>query len=54
MVGMTIKPMVILRMLDDEDLAYMKQSDLYRLCIAITLDLQLDLEQPGNSKIFLA
>ena len=54
MVGMTIKPMDILRMLDDEDLAYMKQKDLHRLCIAITVDLQLDLEQPRNPKIFLA
>ena len=41
---MNIKPIDVLRMLDDEDLADMEPNDLNKLCIMITLDNQLDKE----------
>ena len=46
--------MDILYMLDDEDLAGMEHSNLNKLCIAITLDLQLEREQQKEPEIFLA
>ena len=52
--GMTIKPIDILHMLDDEDLASMNLIDLHRLCTAITLDLQLEQERVKEPEIFLA
>lgn len=51
---MTIKPIDILHMLEDEDLSQMRQVDLQRLCIAITLDLQLERERVKEPEIFLA
>ena len=45
---MTIKPIDILQMLDDEDLAEMELNDLNRLCVAITLDLQLEREHKNE------
>ena len=51
---MTIKPIDILYMLDDEDLASMNLVDLNRLCTAITLDLQLERERVKEPEIFLA
>ena len=51
---MTIKPIDILHMLDDEDLAEMERGDLNRLCVAITLDLQLERENKNESIEFLA
>ena len=51
---MTIKPIDILYMLDDEDLASMRLIDLNRLCVAITLDLQLERERVKEPEIFLA
>lgn len=53
---MNIRPIDILHMLDDEDLADMEHSDLGRLCTMITLDNQLqresygDEENPGNRR----
>lgn len=37
---MNIRPLDILFMLDDKDLAEMESSDLIRLCNAVTIDLQ--------------
>ena len=51
---MTIKPIDILFMLDDEDLAEMEIIDLHKLCTAITLDLQLERERVKEPEIFLA
>jgi hypothetical protein len=51
---MNIKPMDVLYMLDDEDLASMRYSDLHKLCVAITLDLQIDKEYNKELKTFLA
>jgi len=51
---MTIKPIDILHMLDDEDLADMERADLNRLCIAITLDLQLEREHKSEPIEYLA
>lgn len=42
---MTIKPMDVLYMLDDEDLATIEPQDLSNLCVAISLDLQLKQEE---------
>ena len=41
---MNIKPIDVLQMLDDEDLASMEYRDLRNLCLAISLDLQLSKE----------
>ena len=49
--GMTIKPIDILHMLDDDDLADMEQEDLLRLCTAITLDLQISRERMGDDPL---
>ena len=49
-----IKAIDILYMLDDDDLAHMKQSDLQRLCTVITLDTQLERERSKDPEIFLA
>jgi hypothetical protein len=50
----TIKPLDIIYMLDDEDLASMRQSDLQKICTAITLDLQLERERGKEPEIYLA
>jgi hypothetical protein len=42
---MIIKPMDVLYMLDDEDLAMIGPMDLKNLCTAISLDLQLKNEE---------
>ena len=42
---MTIKPIDILYMLDDKDLALMEPRDLKNLCTLISLDLQLNKEE---------
>ena len=47
---MNIRPIDVLRMLDDEDLAEMKHDDLNKLCTMITLDNQLDKESYGNEE----
>jgi len=49
-----IKPMDILYMLEDEDLASMQYSDLRKLCVAITLDLQIEKERNKEPETFLA
>jgi hypothetical protein len=41
-------------MLDDEDLASMRHSDLHRLCVALTLDLQIEKERSKEPEKFLA
>ena len=51
---MNIKPMDILYLLEDEDLASMRYSDLHKLCVAITLDLQIEKEISKNPEILLA
>jgi hypothetical protein len=51
---MNIKPIDILYMLDNEDITQMRQIDLHRLCIAITLDLQLERERVKEPEVFLA
>ena len=51
---MTIKPIDILHMLDDEDLVNMRFIDLNRLCVAITLDLQIERERIREPEVFLA
>ena len=50
----TIKPIDVINMLDDEDLAFIKQSDLQKICIAITLDLQLERERKKEPEKYLA
>ena len=45
MVGMTIKPLDILYLLDVEDVDQMDHVELNNLCIAITLDEQLTKEE---------
>jgi len=50
----TIKAIDVLYMLEDDDLAYMRQSDLQKLCMVITLDAQLEREQKREPEIFLA
>jgi hypothetical protein len=49
-----IKAIDVLYMLEDNDLAYMRQSDLQKLCMAITLDVQLERELKKQPEIFLA
>ena len=49
--GMTIKPIDVLHMLDDEDLADMEYNDLNKLCIMITLDNQLEYEKIGDNPL---
>jgi len=49
-----IRAIDILYLLEDDDLASMRQDDLRRLCTAITLESQLTLEQKKEPKIFLA
>ena len=49
-----IKAIDILYMLDDDDLAHMRQSDLQKLCTVITLDVQLERERNKEPEIFLA
>ena len=49
-----IKAIDILYMLDDDDLAHMRQSDLQKLCTVITLDAQLERERNKEPEIFLA
>jgi len=46
---MNIKPIDVLNMLDDEDLAEMSIRDLNKLCIAITLDEQIKAEDDQSS-----
>jgi hypothetical protein len=41
----SIKAIDILYMLEDDDLAHMRQSDLQKLCTVITLDAQLERER---------
>ena len=48
-----IKAIDVLYMLEDDDLAYMRQSDLQKLCMVITLDDQLEREQKKQPEIFL-
>ena len=50
----SIKAIDILYMLDDDDLAFMKQSDLQKLCTVITLDAQLERERKREPEVFLA
>ena len=50
----SIKAIDILYMLEDDDLAYMRQNDLQKLCIVITLDAQLERERSKEPEIFLA
>ena len=50
----SIKAIDILYMLDDDDLAFMKQSDLQKLCTIITLDAQLERERKREPEVFLA
>ena len=50
----SIKAIDILHMLEDDDLAYMRQSDLQRLCTVITIDAQLERERKQQPEIFLA
>ena len=45
---MIIKPIDILHMLDDEDLAGMDYEDMLKLCNAISLDLQIERESYGD------
>ena len=50
----SIKAIDILYMLEDEDLAYMRQNDLQKLCTVITIDAQLERERKKQPEIFLA
>jgi hypothetical protein len=50
----SIKAIDILYMLEDEDLAYMRQSDLQKLCKIITINAQLERERKRQPEIFLA
>jgi hypothetical protein len=49
-----IKAIDILYMLEDDDLAHMRQSDLQKLCTVITLDAQLERERNKEPETFLA
>ena len=51
---MTIKAIDILYMLDDDDLASMRYSDLHKLCVALTLDLQIEKERSKDPEKLLA
>jgi hypothetical protein len=46
--------MDIFNLLDDEDLASMRYSDLRRLCVALTLDLQIEKERNKEPETLLA
>lgn len=46
---MTIKPLDILFMLDEEDVELMETIDLQKLCTLISLDLQLEKEANAQS-----
>lgn len=46
---MTINPLDILFMLDDEDIAEMEAADLDKLCSLISLDIQLEKEANAKS-----
>jgi hypothetical protein len=48
---MIIKPIDVLYMLDDEDLATIESLDLNNLCVAISLDLQLKQEENERESI---
>ena len=48
---MTIKPIDVLYMLDDDDLATIESQDLNSLCVAISLDLQLRREENERESI---
>ena len=50
----SIKAIDVLYMLEDDDLAYMRQSDLQKLCMVITIDAQLERERKQQPEIFLA
>ena len=50
----SIKAIDILYMLEDDDLAHMRQSDLQKLCTVITLDAQLERERNKHPETFLA
>ena len=50
----SIKAIDILYMLEDDDLAHMRQSDLQKLCTVITLDAQLEQERNKEPETFLA
>ena len=50
----SIKAIDILYMLEDDDLAHMRQSDLQKLCTVITLDAQLERERNKKPETFLA
>jgi hypothetical protein len=50
MVGMTIKPLDILYLLDVEDVDQMDYVELNNLCIAITLDEQLTQESIARNE----
>jgi hypothetical protein len=50
----SIKAIDILYMLEDDDLAHMRQSDLQKLCTVITLDTQLERERNKIPETFLA
>jgi len=47
---MNIRPIDVLHMLDEEDLADMEHTDLARLCTMITLDNQLNKESYGDEE----
>jgi len=49
---MTIKPLDILHLLEDEDIEMMEYIDLNKLCIMITLDEQLNKEEISNNESF--
>ena len=51
---MNIRPMDIFNLLDDDDLASMRYSDLHRLCVALTLDLQIEKERSKDPEQLLA
>jgi hypothetical protein len=50
----SIKAIDVLYMLEDDDLAYMRQSDLQKLCTVITIDAQLERERKKQPETFLA
>jgi hypothetical protein len=50
----SIKAIDVLYMLEDDDLAYMRPSDLQKLCTVITIDAQLERERKKQPEIFLA
>lgn len=46
---MTIKPLDVLFMLDEEDIEMMGHTDLQRLCVLVSLDLQIERELNAKS-----